>query len=156
MGMLTYFNHIKYWLCRFKSNFESCVWRTVSSHSSHHPQDVLICAQRWPKARFISFFKPASVHCHDLASQQIKPVNPNAVLMLVHRLRRCININPALSQRILLADLVPLLWVHHSISRAGGGGGWRLKFFDAGTLYISTRLGGTLKISKVINVYIEQ
>ena len=23
------------------SNFESCVWRTVSSHSSHHPQDVL-------------------------------------------------------------------------------------------------------------------
>ena len=42
------------------SNFESCVWRTVSSHSSHHPQEVLlalayICAQRWPKARFISF-----------------------------------------------------------------------------------------------------
>ena len=23
------------------SNFESCVWRTVSSHSSHHPQEVL-------------------------------------------------------------------------------------------------------------------
>ena len=23
------------------SNFESCVWRAVSSHSSHHPQDVL-------------------------------------------------------------------------------------------------------------------
>ena len=22
------------------SNFESCVWRTVSSHSSHHPQGV--------------------------------------------------------------------------------------------------------------------
>ena len=22
------------------SNFESCVWRAVSSHSSHHPQDV--------------------------------------------------------------------------------------------------------------------
>ena len=44
------------------SNFESCVWRTVSSQSSHHPQEVLlaqfslyICAQRWPKARFISF-----------------------------------------------------------------------------------------------------
>ena len=28
------------------SNFESCVWRTVSSQSSH---------LRWPKARFISF-----------------------------------------------------------------------------------------------------
>ena len=23
-------------------NFESCVWRTVSSHSSHHPQEVLL------------------------------------------------------------------------------------------------------------------
>ena len=24
------------------SNFESCFWRTVSSHSSHHPQEVLL------------------------------------------------------------------------------------------------------------------
>ena len=24
------------------SNFESCVWRTVSSQSSHHPQEVLL------------------------------------------------------------------------------------------------------------------
>ena len=24
------------------SNFESCVWRTVSPHSSHHPQEVLL------------------------------------------------------------------------------------------------------------------
>ena len=24
------------------SNFESCVWRTVSSESSHHPQEVLL------------------------------------------------------------------------------------------------------------------
>ena len=23
-------------------NFESCVWRTVSTHSSHHPQEVLL------------------------------------------------------------------------------------------------------------------
>ena len=43
------------------SNFQSCVWRSVSSQSSHHPQEVPpgpvspICAQRWPKARFISF-----------------------------------------------------------------------------------------------------
>ena len=49
------------------SNFESCVWRTVSSHSSHHPQEVILaqfslytCAQRWPKARFISFHFPKS------------------------------------------------------------------------------------------------
>ena len=38
-------------------NFESCVWRTVSSHSSHHPQEVLLAQpQRWPTARFISLF----------------------------------------------------------------------------------------------------
>ena len=43
------------------SNFESCVWRTVSSQSSHHPQEVLLAQfslyvhKRWPKARFISF-----------------------------------------------------------------------------------------------------
>ena len=24
------------------SNFESCVWKTVSSHSTHHPQEVLL------------------------------------------------------------------------------------------------------------------
>ena len=24
------------------SNFESCIWRTLSSHSSHHPQEVLL------------------------------------------------------------------------------------------------------------------
>ena len=24
------------------SNLKSCVWRTVSSHSSHHPQEVLL------------------------------------------------------------------------------------------------------------------
>ena len=41
-------------------NFESCVWRAMSSHSSHHPQEVLLaqfslCAKRWPKIPFISF-----------------------------------------------------------------------------------------------------
>ena len=42
------------------SNFESCVWRTVSSHSSHHPQEVLL-------ARFSLYvhkgdLKPDSFH----------------------------------------------------------------------------------------------
>ena len=42
------------------SNFESCVWRTVSSHSSHHPQDV-------PLAQFSLYvhkggLKPDSFH----------------------------------------------------------------------------------------------
>ena len=34
------------------SNFESCVWRTVSSQSSHHPQEVRL--------------KPDSFHFHSL------------------------------------------------------------------------------------------
>ena len=45
------------------SNFESCVWRTVSSQSSHHPQEVLL-------AQFSLYvhkggLKPDSFHFHD-------------------------------------------------------------------------------------------
>ena len=43
------------------SNFESCVWRKVSSHSYHHPQEVLL-------AQFCLYvdkggLKPDSFHC---------------------------------------------------------------------------------------------
>ena len=45
------------------SNFESCVWRTVSSQSSHHPQEVLL-------AQFSLYvhkggLKPDSFHFHN-------------------------------------------------------------------------------------------
>ena len=48
------------------SNFESCVWRTVSSQSSHHPQEVLL-------AQFSLYvhkggLKPDSFHFHFLES----------------------------------------------------------------------------------------
>ena len=44
------------------SNFESCVWRTVSSQSSHYPQEVLL-------AQFSLYvhkggLKPDSFHFH--------------------------------------------------------------------------------------------
>ena len=47
---------------RQSSNFESCVWRTVSSQSSHHPQEVLL-------AQFSLYvhkggLKPDSFHFH--------------------------------------------------------------------------------------------
>ena len=47
------------------SNFESCVWRTVSSQSSHHPQEVLL-------AQFSLYvhkggLKPDSFHFHFLS-----------------------------------------------------------------------------------------
>ena len=52
------------------SNFESCVWRTVSSQSSHHPQEVLLAQfslyvhKGGPKSdsfHFISFREQVSI-----------------------------------------------------------------------------------------------
>ena len=48
------------------SNFESCVWRTVSSQSSHHPQEVLL-------AQFSLYvhkggLKPDSFFCYQMNS----------------------------------------------------------------------------------------
>ena len=52
------------------SNFESCVWRTVSSQSSHHPQEVLL-------AQFSLYvhkggLKPDSFHFHVLSDDSHK------------------------------------------------------------------------------------
>ena len=47
------------------SNFESCVWRTVSSHSSHHPQEVLLA--QFSLYVHKSGLKPDSFHfLHDV------------------------------------------------------------------------------------------
>ena len=50
-------------------NFESCVWRTVSSQSSHHPQEVLL-------AQFSLYvhkggLKPDSYHFHFLSKLNV-------------------------------------------------------------------------------------
>ena len=56
------------------SNFESCVWRTVSSQSSHHPQEVLL-------AQFSLYvhkggLKPDSFHfCLGRASHLLPPLS---------------------------------------------------------------------------------
>ena len=44
------------------SNFESCVWRTVSSQSSHHPQGVLLA--QFSLYVHKSGLKPDSFHYH--------------------------------------------------------------------------------------------
>ena len=44
------------------SNFESCVWRTVSSQSSHHPQEVLLA--QFSLYVHIGGLKPDSFHFH--------------------------------------------------------------------------------------------
>ena len=55
------------------SNFESCVWRTVSSQSSHHPQEVLL-------AQFSLYvhkggLKPDLFHFHYIIIYQKQPRN---------------------------------------------------------------------------------
>ena len=51
------------------SNFESCVWRTVSSHSSHHLQEVLLAQSSLYVHK--GGLKPDSFHfisfCRDIA-----------------------------------------------------------------------------------------
>ena len=51
------------------SNFESCIWRTVSSQSSHHPQEVLL-------AQFSLYvhkggLKPDSFHLYSVRESEI-------------------------------------------------------------------------------------
>ena len=63
------------------SNFESCVWRTVSSHSSHHPQEVLL-------AQFSLYvhkggLKPDSFHFVSLQLCIIDP-SPTNQFTLIH------------------------------------------------------------------------
>ena len=49
------------------SNFESCVWRTVSSHSSHHPQEVLLA--QFSLYVHKSGLKPDSFHLLGICAQ---------------------------------------------------------------------------------------
>ena len=48
------------------SNFESCVWRTVSSQSSHHPQEVLLA--QFSLYVHKSGLKPDSCHFYMILS----------------------------------------------------------------------------------------
>ena len=54
------------------SNFESCVWRTVSSQSSHHPQEVLLA--QFSLYVHKSGLKPDSFHFHYVTSYRTSRV----------------------------------------------------------------------------------
>ena len=94
------------------SNFESCVWRKVSSQSSHHPQEVLLAqfslyvhkgGLKPDSFHFISF--ALSRFLHDLSRYPWKKTHtkntPNAGSMVGHRLRCCPTMEPALVCRDL-------------------------------------------------------
>ena len=50
------------------SNFESCVWKTVSSQSSHHPQEVLLA--QFSLYVHKSGLKPDSFHLYCTEKQR--------------------------------------------------------------------------------------
>ena len=63
-------------------NFESCVWRTVSSHSSHHPQEVLL-------AQFSLYvhkggLKPDSFHLFTTKGETVKHSITHKILTKGH------------------------------------------------------------------------
>ena len=81
------------------SNFESCVWRTVSSQSSHHPQEVLL-------AQFSLYvhkggLKPDSFH---LTHTENMKYLPNIDSIVGQRRRRWPNIASTLVQSLLLCN----------------------------------------------------
>ena len=56
------------------SNFESCIWRAVSSHSSHYRREVLLaqlCAQSWSKTPLVSFPALMNVFTYDITQTEL-------------------------------------------------------------------------------------
>ena len=82
------------------SHFESCIWRAVSSHSSHHSHEVLL-------AQFSLYVQkgdltppPPFISCH-LA--QYNPANTTHRSNLDQRRRRWANIGPTLDRCVVFA-----------------------------------------------------
>ena len=72
------------------SNFESCVWRTVSSQSSHHPQEVLL-------AQFSLYvhkggLKPDSFHFISFTDSNLLPQIPRVFFSDVSLTLSCLNL----------------------------------------------------------------
>ena len=83
------------------SNFESCVWRTVSSQSSHHPQEVILAQFSLyvhkgglkPDSFHFPVLKPLTMKkngCDCLIRRKLiwRRWHVESVFMLVHNLRR--------------------------------------------------------------------
>ena len=93
------------------TNFESCVWRTVSSHSSHHPQEVLLAqfsvyvhkGGQKPDSFYFLAFTEAPLPPRYLRQENTR-IWANAGLMLCQRRRRLTNIDPALVKRLMFAS----------------------------------------------------
>ena len=83
------------------SNFESCAWRTVSSQSSHHPQEVLL-------ARFSLYvhtggLKPDPFHFY--SSLESLKLNQSIENCLLHR-KRFWRIKTVPAPKVLIWDTI--------------------------------------------------
>ena len=95
-------------LDRQGSNYESCDWTTVSSHSSHHPQEVLLA--QFSLCVHKGGLKPDSFHFISMAASRVIPgrciypadprCSPNVGIMLGQRRRRWTIIVPTLGERL--------------------------------------------------------
>ena len=96
------------------SNFESCVWRTVSSQSSHYPQEVLLV--QFSLYVHKGGLKPDSFHfkpaISDFPNRQL--YSPNQGIHPYGRIQNFVvrfNYKRSIHERSLLFHLLLLLWL---------------------------------------------
>ena len=93
------------------SNFESCVWRTVSSQSSHHPQEVLL-------AQFSLYvhkggLKPDSFHLN-YTHGEVSVISPSRGSALG---AGCYGITLSIRPAVLLSAFCTYTYCTHTIIR---------------------------------------
>ena len=86
------------------SNFESCVWRTVSSQSSHHPQEVLL-------AQFSLYvhrggLKPDSFHFISIISNILTLRSPSYSILIFSHSKLCLATATHNSKRLKMYVIV--------------------------------------------------
>ena len=97
------------------SNFESCVWRTVSSQSSHHPQEVLL-AQLSLYVHKVGL-NPDSFHFHSRGQRNTISWARNAI---------------SCTRNTISCERNTISWTGHTIS-------WTTKYYFVGKKYYFVR-----------------
>ena len=96
------------------SNFESCVWRTVSSQSSHHPQEVLL-------AQFSLYvhkggLKPDLFHCFESYGYYFGFVAGNIPILSVLTLIRFLSVDPLIYLICIISYIIGCLFSYNKIT----------------------------------------
>ena len=96
------------------SNFESCVWRTVSSQSSHHPQEVLL-------AQFSLYvhkggLKPDSFHFQAVCTNQANLYTICGFDIMRQNLSSSLKVLKCMSCIVTLKSHTVLFLIHRSMN----------------------------------------